>query len=383
MQEKPKIVFVINEYSFFLSHRKNLVLEISKHFEVVIITDLTGYFDHESLQDSPYKILHLERRKSSGNIIKVFKFCRRLIFLINQSGGEVVFFVSLENCMLGSLVRRFIKIKKYFLIVTGLETIFDQSSLRKICISKLFKFFLKFSVNRNDADFIFQNYQDQKELSKNLNITIENFHIIRGNGIDIDRFKFKQRFLNANKNKIKILFASRLLHSKGVMKIFDTANNLVNTNNRLEFSIAGKYDPKNALSISKNDFLLLNESKNINFLGEVPNNKIQDLYLKNDIFILPSIREGIPSAALEAASTGMPLILSNVAGCKECISSIEKNGVLFELCLSDSLEQEILKLSRNMENLFNYSLNSRKHIEKHFSTQKISEKYLKIIDEIG
>jgi hypothetical protein len=71
MQKKQKIVFVINEYSFFLSHRKNLVIEISKYFEVTIITDLTGHFHDQDLVNMPYNILHLDRRRSSSNVVEI------------------------------------------------------------------------------------------------------------------------------------------------------------------------------------------------------------------------------------------------------------------------------------------------------------------------
>jgi glycosyltransferase involved in cell wall biosynthesis len=163
------------------------------------------------------------------------------------------------------------------------------------------------------------------------------------------------------------------------MMIMDISNKITHSNIEYRFSVAGKFDPNNPLSISDEDLMLLKNSKNINFLGEVSNNKIHDLYFKHDIFLLPSIREGIPGAALEAASTGMPLLLSNVPGCEECISLADSNGALFEVNSLDSLENAIVTLCRKKENLIKCSFNSRKHIEDHFSVQKISKEYLKII----
>jgi hypothetical protein len=204
MQKKQKIVFVINEYSFFLSHRKNLVIEISKYFEVTIITDLTGHFHDQDLVNMPYNILHLDRRRSSSNVVEISKFFTGLVQKINQSKADIVFFVSLENCVFGSMIKSFISAKKSFFIITGLENVFKKSSATKTLVVKIFKFFLKLSVNKSNADFIFQNEVDKGELSKNIKKDIKNFYIIKGNGIDLNRFKFKQRFLDNNQNVIKI-----------------------------------------------------------------------------------------------------------------------------------------------------------------------------------
>ena len=379
MQKKQKIVFVINEYSFFISHRKNLVIEISKYFEVTIITDLTGHFHDQNLANMPYNILHLDKRRNSSNVVEILKFFTGLVQKINQSKADIVFFVSLENCVFGSMIKSFINAKKSFFIITGLENIFKKSSAVKTLVAKIFKFFLKLSVNKSNADFIFQNDADKDELSTNIKKDIKNFYIIKGNGIDLNRFKFKQRFLDKNQNIIKILFASRLLYTKGVMMIMDISKKITHSNLEYRFSIAGKHDPNNTLSINNEDLMLLKNSKNINFLGEVSNDKIHDLYFQHDIFLLPSIREGIPGAALEAASTGMPLLLSNVPGCKECISLTNSNGALFEVNSLDSLEKAIVALCRKRENLIKNSFNSRKHVEDHFSVKKISKEYLKII----
>ncbi|MEZ9490506.1 glycosyltransferase [Vibrio breoganii] len=69
----------------------------------------------------------------------------------------------------------------------------------------------------------------------------------------------------------------------------------------------------------------INESApNVNFLG-----KIDDFneFLDYDLFALISDSEGMPMSALEAAASGLPLLLSNVGGCGELI---KKNGVLVE-----------------------------------------------------
>ena len=66
----------------------------------------------------------------------------------------------------------------------------------------------------------------------------------------------------------------------------------------------------------------------IDFLGFVPfGPKLSEIYNKNDIFILPSISEGIPKVLLEAMAKGLPIIATNVGGIPDIIKDRE-NGIL-------------------------------------------------------
>ena len=55
---------------------------------------------------------------------------------------------------------------------------------------------------------------------------------------------------------------------------------------------------------------------------------IQDLLISSDIFVFPSIREGLPISIMEAMDAGLPCIVSNIRGNKDLIDS--KGGYLFK-----------------------------------------------------
>ncbi len=373
---KPIVVFVINEYSFFLSHRKNLIHTLSQWFDITVLTDLSGEQDwqHDS---TAYKLVHHKKRQGTLSSIKFFW---TLVMKINKVRPHFIFFVSLENCVFGSLAQMFLTYKKIFLLVTGTENFLRQNSIRQKLIFQLFAIFLKLSINKSKLTYIFQNNDDPIELSEALNISIKNFQIIYGNGIDMEQFSFQQRFQdNPLKKKINILFASRLLKTKGVMIFYHAAQSLAKLN-KFNFYMVGQYNPSHHLSISSKDWMLIQHSKNIIYQGHVSPVYIQEKFLENDIFVLPSSREGLPSSALEAASTGMPLLLSNATGCKECIAQGSfKNGILFDLQSNNSLEQSILELCKDQESLAAYSKNSRAFVEKNFSLHKIAEEYRQLL----
>ena len=103
------------------------------------------------------------------------------------------------------------------------------------------------------------------------------------------------------------------------------------------------------------------------------------LFKEYDVFILPSYREGLPSVALEAAATGMPLIMSNVPGCKSIIEN-NKNGYLVEPRSKSSIILAVEKIINNKEKLEYFSHRSRAIVEERFQIEKILTQYLDLIN---
>ena len=89
--------------------------------------------------------------------------------------------------------------------------------------------------------------------------------------------------------------------------------------------IAGKSDDANSSLIDKNTLKNINSNQNIQYLGHV--SAMKDLYESVDIVLLPSWREGLSRALLEAASMQRPIITTDVTGCSNIIDHAQ-NGIL-------------------------------------------------------
>jgi glycosyltransferase involved in cell wall biosynthesis len=101
---------------------------------------------------------------------------------------------------------------------------------------------------------------------------------------------------------------------------------------------------------------------------------VPDLLAAADIFVLPSLWEGLPIGLLEAMSMGKAVIATNVDGTKEIIKNNE-NGLLIETSnLTQDLTEAILHLSTN-ENLRNQlGINAKKTIQENFSASEMTKK---------
>ncbi|WP_137593636.1 glycosyltransferase, partial [Escherichia coli] len=92
-------------------------------------------------------------------------------------------------------------------------------------------------------------------------------------------------------------------------------------------------------------------------------------------FVLTSDSEGLPMSALEAASAGLPMLLSDVGGCSELIDNLNPNGILYNNEI-ESICEAIKKLIRDYPS---YELFAKQQKER-FSLLSKYDEYLNLIN---
>ena len=125
---------------------------------------------------------------------------------------------------------------------------------------------------------------------------------------------------------------------------------------------------------------MLSEEKNITYIGHKKN--IKRLLEEVDCLILPSYREGLSNVVLEALSMEVPVIASNVPGCKDIVLH-NKTGLLVNKEDPESIKDALTFLMNNKNLCKNFGENVRVHIEKNFTNEIINNQtfdlYKKII----
>jgi len=372
-----KICFVVSEIGFFLSHRFGIAKEISSKHKVFVITDTSKGKpeDFLKLEDAGIEIIPLNNRPYSASLGEYLKYILKLRKKIKTCSPEYIFFVTIELSILGAFIHNLIGVKKTFFLITGFGPFVLTDNFKAKLFRVINKIAYLFLIFNKNFKFIFQNQDDMNIfLSKNISST-SNSLLISGNGIDTQEFPFIER--NGN-NELTFLFAARLVKSKGFNEFLEAGKILITKYPKTKFIVAGKLDFENPETISEKTYSCLQDSS-IEFVGEIYYQKMNDLYKKATVFVLPSYREGLPKAALEAASTGMPLILTDVPGCRECVEN-NVNGYMVREKDSNDLASKMEKIILNPEIIKQMSLSSRRIIEEKFSLKLISQEFLKLLD---
>jgi glycosyltransferase involved in cell wall biosynthesis len=149
-------------------------------------------------------------------------------------------------------------------------------------------------------------------------------HLIRGSGVDTARFSPdpQRRF---DRTPVSILFASRLLWEKGLAELIEATRMLSERRVSAVVRIAGEPDPGNPSAVSRATLEQWRALPNVELLGH--RDDIDRLLAQADIVVLPSYREGTPRILLEAAAAGLPLVATDVPGCREVVRA-DENGIL-------------------------------------------------------
>ena len=98
----------------------------------------------------------------------------------------------------------------------------------------------------------------------------------------------------------------------------------------------------------------------------------QDIYpffKQAHIFVLPSLREGIPVAAMEAMAMGLPVITTNIYGIPELVEN-GKEGLLVEPGNAKALAEAIESLAADRELMREMGISGRAKIEREFNIQR-------------
>src|SRR3989338_5625716 len=142
------------------------------------------------------------------------------------------------------------------------------------------------------------------------------------NGVDKSRFeqvKLEARALAELKKKKKVvLFLGRLTEQKGPVQFLHAAKRVLEKNPDVIFVVAGKGE---LLLLLINMTLDLGISSSVRFLGYVPDEDQQRIYKMADVYVIPSTSEPFGITALEAMSSGVPVIISKTSGVAEIMRS--------------------------------------------------------------
>ncbi len=171
------------------------------------------------------------------------------------------------------------------------------------------------------------------------------------------------------KPPIKLLFLGRIVKSKGIEFIIDALKSMKEKNIRFKFIMAGN-------SPDKIDFI--HEFSTIlgadfEFKGVVYGKEKTDLLKQCNIFLLPSLIEGLPIALLECMSFGLVPITTNVGSIKHLIKN-GINGIIIKTSSSEEIVNAVQNLLSDKEYLEGLSKNARQFIFSNFNPEEYIEK---------
>ncbi|MDR7418897.1 MAG: glycosyltransferase family 4 protein [Armatimonadota bacterium] len=199
------------------------------------------------------------------------------------------------------------------------------------------------------SDFEFCQSAEDLDLLRRLRIVRPERSQFIGNGVDLGRFDpdtvdraGARAVLGIGEDEVVVGTVGRLVWEKGYREFFAAAEAVRRARPDVRFVVVGPHDD------TKEDVVPRTVTDDLERRGVVRFFGLRDdmpaLYRAMDIFALASYREGFPRSAVEAAAMGLPMVLTDIRGCREVVDD-GRNGFLVPARDARALAAAILRLA--------------------------------------
>lgn len=367
-----KIVFVINDINFLVSHRYELYEKLRENgYDLFVISGNKNIKREYRNKLKSINFTQIDFNTSEKSPIKILFSILKIIKIIKKINPSIIHTVSPIGNLLGGVASIFFKETHLITAISGRGTLYINKKLKIKLMKHIFSFCEFIYLNKKYSSTITQNSFDRKDIESK-QLTKKRNILIMGSGVNLTTF-FPRKI-----NKMyDFCFIGRLTKDKGILDFIDAATFAYNKDNNMKFVVVGEM-PQENLKLCNYIESQLRSKKFIYYEGFKTN--LSYYYNVSKMLCLPSRREGMPKVVLEASACGTPSITYDVIGCSEAIIS-GVNGFLVKQVDSVSLGKAMLEeLKKN--NFSKLSETSRLHAEKNFSIKSVISLHLKLYESI-
>lgn len=377
MQKSKRILlFVANDYTYFISHRLALAeAAMQEGYEVHVALPQIPQLPSQLTSKFTFHPFSLRRNSISvftelGTLFSLYQLCRRL-------KPDLMHLITAKPAIYGGLVSKLVKIKSVVYLLPGLGYVFSANSLKARLLRMLIPFLNKIALSHKNGCLVLQNNDDQNFYIKTKQIKKENTRVIYGSGVDINFFTPDLIDSKPEPNSgVIIVLAARLLWEKGVAEFVEAAKLLKEQQSTARFALVGEPDWGNPSAIPLEQLHQWKDSGVVEWWGK--SQDMREVFAKADIVCLPSYYgEGLPKVLLEAAACAKPIITTDSPGCREIVRD-QVNGILIPIKNIEALVTALKILINDPEKRKKFGENGRRIVTAEFSIDKINQETLAV-----
>ena len=372
--QMPKLVYVVTEDWYFVSHRLALAKAAqAAGYKVSVITRVNRHA--APIHDAGIALYPISFDRSGMNPFSEIGTIAKLTRLYRKIEPDLVHHVAMKPSLYGSWAARRAGVPAVVNALMGLGYVFSSEEKRARRLRPIVRTAFKTAMRHSNSRVIVQNTDDAALLQNQGLATESIIRMIVGSGINLEQFPFSLE----PAGRTRVVLPARLLRDKGVLEFIDAARRLKAEGSLAEFVLAGAPDSSNPTSVTE-----------AMIAGWVSEGLVTYLRWSEDmlsvlsdatIVCLPSYREGLPKVLLEAAACGRAIVTTDVPGCREIIWNGVNGWVVAPrsgAALADGLREAIAKPSLRLI----YARAGRKTVEEHYSHETINRQTIGVYGEI-
>lgn len=321
-----KIVLFANTDWYLFNFRLSLAKALRDAGHQVLLVSPSGSYG-EKLRAAGFDWLVAPMERRSLNPLKELWLLLWLRRLLVVERPDVIHGFTLKCAIYGSLAARSLGRKGPARVntVAGMGYVFTSTDWRARMLRPLVRMMFCMAFRGRNARVVVQNRDDARFFLESGVAEAKCIRLIAGSGVDCARFAPSNPRDPALASRFKVLLPARLLWDKGIREYVAAARHLLATGRAIDFFLAGDPDPGNPASVPEAMIRVWEDEGVVRALGHVDD--MPSLFREVDLVVLPSYREGLPKGLIEAGACGLPVVTTDVPGCRDVVTD-ECEGIL-------------------------------------------------------
>jgi glycosyltransferase involved in cell wall biosynthesis len=369
-----KIIYVVNEGRFFLSHRLALAVEAKRH-EVEVVVVCGANTGEQGLADAGLRYVTVPMSRSGFNPFKELRTAAALLRIYRAEKPDLVHHVTIKPVLYGTSMARWSGVPAVVNAVPGMGFVFTRRGLLARIRRSVVQLLYRLCMFHPNMRVIFQNNEDMQAFTQRGIVDRQHVALIRGSGVDLDVF----RCAPEPPGPVTFVLVGRMLRHKGVYEYVEAARRVRQRRPDWRFQLVGDVDPGNPASLRPDELIAWQQAGEIEWLGQ--RRDVPEVLAAAHVVCLPSYREGLPKTLLEAAACGRAMIASDIAGCREVVRP-NVTGLLVPPRVSEPLADAMLRLGEDDALRHRFARAARSAAEEVFSLEDVVRHTFRVYDEL-
>lgn len=372
MTRRPKrVLVVVNHAGFFLSHRLPVALEARRRgYEVHVATPMSRHVAR--IQETGLAWHEIRMARSSRAPWTEARSILSLVALYRRLRPDLVHHVTMKPVLYGTIASRLAGVPAVVNAITGMGHVFAPVGGAP-WLGRLIARVYRLVLRRPRLRVIFQNVEQRDEFLANGSLAASDAVLIRGSGVDTTAFTPAAPRAT---HPLVVVMVARMLATKGVAEFVAAAEQLAREGLPARFVLVGEPDPDNPGSIPAAQLERWAASGVVEYWGR--REDMPEVLRGADIVCLPSYYpEGVPKALIEAAAAGLPIVTTDIPGCRDIVRHGE-TGLLVPYKDVGALAGALRHLLVDAEFRARAGARGREHAVRHFSLEHVLDETMKV-----
>jgi glycosyltransferase involved in cell wall biosynthesis len=366
-----KIILFANTDWYLYNFRLDFAIALMQAgYDVLLLSPDGAYRSRMEVLGLRWREFSISRR--GLNLLKEIGAVFRLFNVYREEQPDIVHHFTIKCVFYGSTIAHLLGINKIINSITGLGYVFLDETFKVRLLRWAAVNWYRLILHGTDV--IFLNKDDMAFFVKKKIIRLDEAIFIAGDGVNIQKYAA----ITDKKTTIPmVVMACRMLYDKGVVEFVDAARILKEAGTQGRFVLVGNVDNGNPSGIPEGQLDDWQKEGAIEWWGW--RDKMEEVFQEASIACLPSYREGLPKMLIEAGACELPLVATDVPGCREIVQD-GYNGLLVPPQNARALAEAIDRLLKDESMRKEMGIHSRKRVEELYSTKIIVDKTMAVYE---